>query len=287
MDYILRVSKAINFIEQMMPITADLKDIAEKANMSPYHFHKVFTSITGETVGKYCQKRRLTLAAQRLLNTDLKILDIALEHGYDSQGTFGRAFKEFYGVTPSEFRKKTKNYPIVCTQPLSISDLKHRGRLSKNPEIVKKDRQLLVGIEKTVCVRTTNSVDLWKEFFLRENEINYVCENKNYYGVSEHIKITKLTEETPFTKFCGVNVDKIMDVPEGMKGKLIPSRKYAVFTHYGPYENINKSFYYIYCVWLPKTDFIPSFSEDIELLIQNDVELTSDETIIKIFFPLK
>ena len=286
MDYVVRVFNAIEYIEQLLPNTADLKDIAKKANMSPYHFHKVFTSITGETVGKYCQKRRLTLAAERLTSSNCKILDIALEHGYDSQGTFGRAFKDFYGVTPSEFRKNTKDVPIICTKPLSIPDLKHRSKLSKNPEIVKKEKLYLVGLERIVCVKTANSIQLWEEFFLREDEINFVAEQKSYYGVTQHVKINKTTEKTPFTKFCGVNVNRIAEVPDGLIGKIIPENKYAIFTHRGPYETINKSYYYIYCIWLPKTSHQPNLSEDIELIFDAKTDLNSEDTEIKICVPL-
>ena len=78
MFWIEAIQKAIDFMEKNLtePITVD--DIAREANFSTFHFQRTFTILTDTSVGEYLRRRRLTMAAQDLFQTDEKIIDIAL-----------------------------------------------------------------------------------------------------------------------------------------------------------------------------------------------------------------
>lgn len=128
MDQMERIFNALNYIEECLPHTAALKDVADRACMSSFHFHRIFSAITGESVGKYCQKRRLSMAVESLKNSDRSILEISLEHGYESQASFSRAFKDFFQITPGEARKILKPFPfstpIRCVFPNYFTERK-------------------------------------------------------------------------------------------------------------------------------------------------------------------
>lgn len=64
----------------------------------------MFSQVTGVSLGEYVRKRRLYLAAAELLNTDKKILEVALQFGYSDQQAFTRVFKYYYHTTPSKWR---------------------------------------------------------------------------------------------------------------------------------------------------------------------------------------
>ena len=65
-------------------------------------------------------KRKLTLAGRALLATDATILDIALDHGYDSRDSFSRSFKAYIGVTPTEYRK----YGLTAIRQKTVKEKK-------------------------------------------------------------------------------------------------------------------------------------------------------------------
>jgi AraC family transcriptional regulator len=109
MNYDACIKKSIEYIEHNLNEKIELKDLAEKVFLSKYHFHRVFHTIVGEPVAEYIRKRRLIEAANELLNTDHKILDIALNYQFSSQESFTKAFKKLYGIPPREFRRNRIN----------------------------------------------------------------------------------------------------------------------------------------------------------------------------------
>lgn len=100
------VQKAKEYIEQNLEKKLDLDQISEMAGYSKFHFNRIFLKETGDTVYKYLQKKRLSLAAEKLIQTQKPIAQIALEAGYDSQQAFTLTFKQYYACTPGQFRQK-------------------------------------------------------------------------------------------------------------------------------------------------------------------------------------
>lgn len=113
MNYDACIKKSIEYIENNLNNKIELKDLADKAFLSKYHFHRIFHATVGEPVAEYIRKRRLTEAANELLNTDHKIIDIALKYQFSTQESFTKTFKKFYGIPPKEFRKSRTNVTLM------------------------------------------------------------------------------------------------------------------------------------------------------------------------------
>lgn len=106
MEHLRQIQRAIDYIEDHMAedISSDL--IAKVAGFSKWHFQMVFSSAVGDTLKEYIRKRRLTAALIALGATDKRIIDIALDAGFESQEAFTRAFKHMFGKNPGECRKE-------------------------------------------------------------------------------------------------------------------------------------------------------------------------------------
>lgn len=96
---------SIDFIESCLTKAINVDELAQQAFFSKTHYQRVFRAIVGEPVMEYVKNRRLQLACGDLQAGNTGILDIALKYGYDSHEGFTRAFKAYFGVTPSEYRK--------------------------------------------------------------------------------------------------------------------------------------------------------------------------------------
>ena len=94
------VKKVVDYIETHIDEDLPLDKIANELNYSKFYIARIFTEETKCTIYKYIQGRRLTLAAQKLVETEQSIVEIAYEAHYDSQQAFTLAFKQFYGCTP-------------------------------------------------------------------------------------------------------------------------------------------------------------------------------------------
>ena len=105
MNWIQSLSKAIGYIESHLTDAVSMDEIARQAFASSSHFQLVFHLVTGITVGEYIRNRRLSLAAQDLLQPTNKIIDVAMRYQYDTQESFSRAFTRFHGIPPSKARQ--------------------------------------------------------------------------------------------------------------------------------------------------------------------------------------
>ena len=100
------VRKVIDYIEEHLEEELNLEQIAEHAGYSRFHLNRIFMEETGGTIHKYVQERRLTMAAEKLVDTDMDITQIAYDAGYQSQQAFSLAFKQVYLCPPEAYRKR-------------------------------------------------------------------------------------------------------------------------------------------------------------------------------------
>lgn len=108
-DYKNRINRVFEFIDVNLESDLSLNTVSEIAFFSPFHFHRVFKFITGETLNEYVTRRRIEKSALDLLHKNVKTTEIAHKYGFSDNSSFSRAFKKYYGINPTEFRKQNPN----------------------------------------------------------------------------------------------------------------------------------------------------------------------------------
>ena len=104
--YVARINRVVDHIDAHLADALDLPTLADIAHFSPWHFHRLFQAFTGETLGERVRRRRLEVAAARLLASPPQTtLSIALDVGFGSAEAFTRAFKAYFHATPSGWRR--------------------------------------------------------------------------------------------------------------------------------------------------------------------------------------
>lgn len=124
MQSIHLVQAAIDYMESRLPEAIDPAALAAHAHMSGFHFHRLFSLLTGMTATAYATSRRLSLAGQAL-SRGAHVLDVALAHGYETPEGFHKAFTRFHGVTPSMARRG--GVTLKRFDPLRISIMLEGG----------------------------------------------------------------------------------------------------------------------------------------------------------------
>lgn len=122
MDSLKNMNEALVYIEENLTNDIDFKEVARLALCSVYHFQRMFSFLAGVTLSEYIRRRRLSLAAFELNDSNTRIIDVAIKYGYSSADSFTRAFQSLHGITPSEARSNgqlLKAYPRMTFQ-LSI-----------------------------------------------------------------------------------------------------------------------------------------------------------------------
>jgi len=100
-----RLSDVKQYIREHMNESLNREVLAEVAGFSVPHFHRIFTSHMGENISNYVRRVRLERAGRKLRMGAVDITEVALAAGYDTHAAFGKAFKQQYGLSPSEFRQ--------------------------------------------------------------------------------------------------------------------------------------------------------------------------------------
>lgn len=88
MGYLTKVQKGIDFIEAHLDFDFTLKQVAEKAGISQWHFQRIFKALSNETLKTYIRSRQLANAFEKLLTSNEKIIEIAITAGFESQESF-------------------------------------------------------------------------------------------------------------------------------------------------------------------------------------------------------
>jgi AraC family transcriptional regulator len=142
-DYRNRINRVFQFIDEHLESDLSLNTVSQIAFFSPFHFHRVFKFVTGETLNEYVTRRRIEKSALDLLHKNIKATELAHKYGFSDISSFSRAFKKYYGVSPTEFKKDNPN------------------RHSKIRQLKSKNGQDYSDYEKYICI--INNLKKWTE----------------------------------------------------------------------------------------------------------------------------
>jgi AraC family transcriptional regulator len=138
------MQNALDFIEDRLRDELNPEMIAQEVCMSTFHFQRLFSIFFGISLGEYIRNRRLSLAAAELRRTDKKIIEIALQYGYERPESFSRAFYRYYDVSPAAARRRKsdlKPFPQLSVKSIlsgdnTMTDLNARGYTVKENQPV-------------------------------------------------------------------------------------------------------------------------------------------------------
>lgn len=260
MNWSESIVKAIEYIENNLTNDITIEDISNYSYISSFYFQKGFSIICGYGLSEYIRNRKLSCAGYEVLNTDNKIIDIALKYGYDSPDSFTKAFTRFHGSTPTEVRKGGK---IKEFAPLKIN-LSLKGGYTMEYKIEEKESFKVVGLKGNFKYETANQdiPKMWKKFFMKTTftKIN------PKYGVN----IDTNMGSDVFDYIIGDDYNEDLKVPKDFEIIEIPKFTWAIFSCIGPSSvkmpEVNEK---IFTEWLPN-------SNDYEIAAGYNIEMYSN-----------
>lgn len=229
-------------VQRNLHLNLNLDALARKYGHSPFHFHRLFTSVVGETPKKYVQRLRLEKAAYKLHVTDETLLDIALSVGFANHETFTRAFKRFFGELPNRRRE------------LSRIALRERGELSRsfrgNDCLLSEVRFESLRSMTLLCIRhlgdyhkipdaLSDEDRLWNpliEWALKNNVPHSPIPIGIYYDNPD------LTPKKSQRCDACIPIEKAVTATRQMRCIEFAGGKYGVIEHIGPYATLAQAF---------------------------------------------
>lgn len=254
------ISRAIEYIENNLTKDITIEDIANYLYISSFYFQKGFSIVCGCSISEYIRNRKLSLAGYEILNTDNRIIDIALKYGYDSPDSFTKAFTRFHGCTPTEVRRGGK---IKEFAPLKIN-LILKGGYTMEYKIKEKEAFKIVGLKDSFKYENANQdiPKIWREFLVK-SAFNQI---KPKYAVN----IDADMGCDLFDYIIGDDYDCELRVPKDFEIIEIPKFTWAIFSCKGPASvKMQETNERIFKEWLPN-------SNDYEIAAGYNIEMYSN-----------
>jgi AraC family transcriptional regulator len=276
MKYDDRIQRSVDYIDAHLVEPLDLEQVAVQSGYSLSHFHRVFTAITGFSLKEFVRNKRLAAAARRLVSSQDRILDIALDSGFESQEVFTRAFSALYGVTPGAYRTERSSditrFDESDALARQMEERSHREPLqvAVRAEIIQRGWIHLVGME--IRIGVTENIDeltipqFWQQTFApRIGEIPH-CVNYNT-AIAYEVREPGSDE---LLHMASVEVSELHP-PQGMTTRSLEPGWYAAFTPVralDPYE-YSALVRYAYGEWFPMSGCEIRAEYTMDLYIRN------------------
>jgi AraC family transcriptional regulator len=238
------VDKTIWYIESHFESEIRLEEVARLAGVSRFHLLKAFGYATGYSVMRYVRHRRLTQAARALANGESDILGLAFKVGYGSHEAFTRAFREQFGLTPSQVREQHSVDGLDLMEAIRMNG--SVAEKLEEPRIVEGGPLLVAGLSRSYTHETSAGIPAqWQDF------VPHIGHIPGQVGGRAYGVIHNGDDEGNYDYLCGVEVSDFSKVPPEMTRLRIPEQRYAVFDHRGHVSAIRATCVAIWSEWLP------------------------------------
>jgi len=277
-DYAERLERVFSWLADHLDDTLDLTRLAEVACLSPYHFHRVYRSMQGETAADTVRRLRLHRAAVELITGELPIPRVARRAGYGSQEAFTRAFKAAYGVPPARYRTSfvppqtafrqedamnattTYDATIKTTPALRVAALAHRGEYQSIGSTFERLMAMAAGQGLLGADARTFGI---------------------YYDDPSATPVSALRSDA-----CVVIADGRTPTGE-LRLKEIRGGRYAMVRHVGPYAELDRPYRWLYGTWLARSGEEPADAPTVEAYLNDARVVPPTKLETEIWLPLR
>lgn len=266
MEWIERLNKAIDYIEENLTDKIDYDELGKIACCSAYHFQRMFSYMAGMPLSEYVRKRKMSLAAVDLQGKEAKIIDVAEKYGYSSPTAFNRAFQAIHGIAPSAV--KAEGVSVKSFPPIAFK-ITIKGAEEMNYRIETKESFRIVGVsvplEKEIEKNFSVIPSKWQEVSTNGTLPKLIqMMDAEPMGV---LGISTCNEEEPWRYYIAVATAK-------EKGEFeeytVPAATWAIFPGSGTNQSIQELEKRIVTEWLPTSGYEYANAPDIEVYINPD-----------------
>ena len=263
MEWLKKLGKAIDYIEDNLDKEISYDEAARIACCSPYYFQRVFSYVSGVSLAEYIRRRKMTQAAFELQRADSRVIDVALKYGYSSPTSFNRAFQNVHGITPTAAKLGGS---VLQAYPSIQFKIEITGGSAMAYRIAKKPPLRIVGIRIPLTSDMEDNLRIVPEFWkasLQGKQFLEICrlsngEPRGILGISVY------RNSKEFYYYIGVAANT--PAPAGMYECEIPAATWVIFENDGRFkEDVQSVFKRFYMEWLPFSGYKYAELPDIEV----------------------
>ncbi len=268
MEWIERLNASLNYIEEHLSEVIEIDDLAQIACCSSYHYQRMFTYIAGIPLSEYLRRRRMSIAAVELQQSEIKIIDLALKYGYNSPTAFNRAFQSVHGIAPSAVRKAGS---VVKTFPPISFRITVKGVEEMNYRIEKKEAFRIVGLSAPMKNNTEENFSVVPQLWGKAAQEGFIPKlasmmNTSIMGI---LGVSACFDNEQWKYFISVATSLPAEAP--LEEYTVPAYTWAIFSGEGACpKDIQELERRIVTEWLPTSGYEYDNGPDIEVYLEPD-----------------
>ncbi len=274
--YVDRLDHVVDYISKNLEGDLNLNTLADVACLSPYHWHRIYAAMCGETVHTTVKRLRLQHAAGKLANGEQSIKNIANKAGYSSPEAFSRSFKGLYLQSPEEFRKSGSHAKykeaIVLGDNQRFSVSIESLRSTRYASLPHTGSYLQIGSAMGKVFGQLGSQELLND---KSRMVGV------FYDDPDVVPGKELRSDA-----C-VSVSETDVLPNSLNELVLPSGTYAKLRYKGPYSDMKAAYKWLYGVWLPNSGYQAANHPPHEEYLNNPQEVSPTELLTDICLPLE
>lgn len=276
-SYIRRFTRVTEYIYANLDAELDLNTLADVAALSPWHWHRIWQAVYGESIAATVKRLRLQRAAADLAHTPMPVDEIWPRAGYGSAAAFSRSFKDAYGITPTEYRKAGSHTRFTLPAPRGVSAMRDVAIKQLAPAtlavIPHKGSYMEIGRAFETLFGTLGARNL-----LRPG----LCMKGLFYSDPTSVP------EAELRSAAGILVpDESFPVDAPLEKAFLRGGDYAVLRHKGPYSDMKAAYDWLYGEWLVRSGREAADAPVFEDYLNNPREVPPTELLTDICLPLK
>jgi AraC family transcriptional regulator len=285
-----RILRVLVYIQQHLDETIDLDSLARIAHFSPFHFHRLFRGMVGESVMEHVRRLRMERAAHRLKFGDQPITRIAFEAGYETHEAFSRAFRAMFDQSPSFFREAHQAMPfrnVPSNIHFAAEGKVEDFRAAPDPEI-----RVLIESLASMRVAFTRHVGpscqvgtAWEKLMSWAGRAGLLSGRPKILGI-----VHDDPDITPPQKIrydaCLV-INRTVEAQGDIGLQEIPGGDYALTTHRGPYDTLSTTYARLLGQWLPSSGREPCSTPGFEVYQNSPAHTAPGDLMTDIYIPLR
>ena len=248
-----------------------LEDLAAIAHFSPFHFHRVYTSVVGETVSATIRRVRLARAANLLAQGDESITQIGQAVGYESPQAFSRAFGQFAGQSPREFQQRLRQDDEHAT-PSAEAD-------AGTPHV----RVVELPARQVLALRHVGPAATIPHTWRRMAQLAGERPMADWLGLS----VGDPDEAEGYAYYVGVAPGSLDAAEAALETIDVPAGTWAVYELAGPYTRINTAFEAVYSRWMPGSGYEPDQRLALERYLNSPRDVAPADLRTELLVPIR
>lgn len=282
MSKLENLNRAMGYIEDHLDGTLDIDELARVAVCSKYQLQRMFPYLAGVTLSEYIRSRAMTWAAQDLIATDEKVIDVAFRYGYESPTAFARAFKRVHGIAPNDVRCPGAK---ITLHPRLAFILSVKGEETMDYRIIEQPAFRVVGIPSDngkwdVGNAGAKATEFWEELGAEVHKVIDLMDGSEPKGLLG----VQFCRDGDFDFYLAC-VATSQPCPDDMKECTVEAATYAVFECVGAMPNAMKELWHrILTEWLPSSGYEWVSKTDVERYFTPN--MTSPDSRSEVWLPV-